>query len=206
MSRSFVFLFSTLSLGFIGSIFFKPYPFSWLIKLLPIGLLVFLAFKHQTDKSDRYFLLGLISSGFGDFFLDYDPTAWFIFGLGSFLIAHLFYLRALRPFHFSAHKWVQLGVCVYGVIICAILFPFLGELTLPVLIYMSVLLGMSLATLWTAPSNIYLVLGGISFVVSDSIIGLNKFYSPISYADVGIMFTYYLAQILLTFGFIKKRV
>ncbi len=90
-------IFILLATIFIASIFIKPYSLSWLVNLLPISVLIVFTWKNVKTKSERLFLCGLIFSGLGDFFLDYDRINWFVFGLGSFLVAHLFYMMSLRP-------------------------------------------------------------------------------------------------------------
>jgi len=89
---------------------------------------------------------------------------------------------------------------VYGVGIAWLLLPNLGELLIPVVAYMSVLLLMGMSSVLSRKTNAWLVLGGLSFVISDSIIGLNKFYSPIPDAHLLIMVTYYFAQFALFKG------
>ena len=53
-----------------------------------------------------------------------------------------------------------------------------------------------------AAGNAY-VLGAIAFVLSDSLLAVNKFYQPIPYAGVFIMLTYCAAQFLIVRGFIR---
>jgi uncharacterized membrane protein YhhN len=59
---------------------------------------------------------------------------------------------------------------------------------------------MGVFTLLSKISNLWLILGGISFIVSDSIIGIDKFYSPIPHAGILIMISYYFAQFSLVKG------
>jgi uncharacterized membrane protein YhhN len=68
---------------------------------------------------------------------------------------------------------------------------------------MVILLLMALATVFSEKSNGWLIAGGISFVISDSLLGFNKFYMPVAQADVLIMVSYYFAQFSLLMGFIK---
>ncbi len=184
---------------FIASTFFKPYPFSWLVKIIPMVLLIIITFQLMESKSERLFLMGLVFSTAGDFFLDYDRINWFVFGLGSFLLAHLFYMMALRPVE-RKNSLAVIAYSTYGFIICYVFYPGLGALFVPVLAYMSVLMMMGIFTLISRKSNIWLVIGGISFIISDSIIGINKFYTPIPHSHLLIMPTYYFAQFALVKG------
>lgn len=189
---------------FILSIFFKPYAFSWLVKLIPMVLLIFYAVKSLNKKGSSLFIAGLIFSAFGDFFLDYDRVNWFLFGLGAFFIAHLCYLFALTPVKKQNLSFVSL-YSVYGIAIFSVIAGGLGELFIPVLAYMSILLLMAITTLISTKSNKWLIVGGLSFVLSDSLIGLDKFYQPIVGAHFFIMASYYFAQYALYRGFLLSE-
>jgi len=196
-------LFFLMSLFFILSLFFKPYSLSWLMKLLPMAILVFIAISQLKDKTANIFIAGLACSSLGDFFLDYDSINGFIFGLGSFFIAHVCYLIVLKPI--EKKKLVLVGLYgVYGIAMLSLIASGLGELFIPVLAYMSILLIMAMMTLVSRRSNTWLILGGLSFVFSDSLIGIDKFYHQISYAPIMIMMSYYFAQYALLRGFIAS--
>jgi len=49
----------------------------------------------------------------------------------------------------------------------------------------------------------WMMIGAILFVVSDSLLAFNKFYSSFDYADVMIMLTYGVAQLFITGGATK---
>ena len=63
----------------------QPYPGSVIVKGLSVGPLAVLAFVAGSP------ILGtaLALSALGDVLLDLDPERLFVFGLGSFLVAHL---------------------------------------------------------------------------------------------------------------------
>lgn len=204
-------LFVFLAVNFILSTLIKPYPMSWAVKILPMFLLIGVAWKLLKNKSaqGRYFITGLVFSACGDFILDYDRVNWFIFGLGAFFIAHVFYLASLMPYvkklSQSKHYAFLISYLVYGVLMLSILSGGLGELFVPVVAYMSILLLMALATVFSQKSNNWLIIGGISFVLSDSLIGFDKFYSPIDNVSLFIMISYYFAQFSLLKGFLKYK-
>jgi len=196
-------LFFFVALIFILSIMVKPYPLSWLVKLLPMTVLIYAASTQLKSTAGKIFIAGIIFSSFGDFFLDYDRVNWFIFGLGSFFVAHVCYLMALKPIENKKLSLVGL-YSVYGVAMFSLIAGGLGELFIPVLAYMTILLVMAIMTLVSKRSNTWLVIGGLSFVFSDSLIGIDKFYQPIPYAHILIMISYYFAQYALLRGFIAS--
>jgi len=211
MHKSANILFFILASVFVVSLLFKPYPSSWLIKILPMVLLISIAWQASSKSKlviSKLFTLGLAFSACGDFILDVNREHWFIFGLGAFFIAHLFYLASLKPFTISFSKkniMVLLSYTLYGVIMLSILAEGLGDLLIPVIGYMTILLLMALATVLSKKSNRWLIIGGISFVLSDSLIGFDKFYMPIENVHIAIMISYYFAQYALLKGFLNSN-
>ncbi len=212
MNKQTTTLFVALACAFVLSTLIKPYPLSWAVKLLPILLLIGTTFKAisttaQPNNTNKFFLFGLLFSACGDFLLDYNRDAWFIFGLGAFFVAHLCYLKSLAPFstnHLGNKALPVLACyCIFGAFMFMQLAGGLGELFVPVLGYMGVLLLMALATVFSKKSNGWLILGGISFVISDSLIGFDKFNSPIFQSHVWVMISYYFAQFALVKGYLK---
>lgn len=212
MNKQLTTLFMIFASVFIISTLVKPYPLSWLVKLIPMLLLIAVAIQQKMlgnfkDKAANVVIAGLAFSALGDFILDYDRINWFIFGLGAFFIAHICYLLSLKPFHSKLFKeqrgLVTLGYVAYGIAMFALLSGGLGELFIPVLGYMSILLFMAIATLVSKKSNNWLILGGISFVFSDSLLGFDKFYLTIPHVHIAIMISYYFAQYALLRGFLK---
>ena len=198
-------LFALFATAYSLSTFLQPYPFSWLVKILPILILIVISLFEQKTLSDRLFLSGLVFSLLGDFFLGYDSINWFIFGLGSFLIAHLCYLFCLWPIE-KKHIVTIISYFVYGLAMFNVIAPGLGKLFIPVLMYMSVLLLMACFTLVSKKSNNWLVIGGLAFVASDLLLGVNKFYADIAYSHFLIIISYYFAQYSLVRGIFPKKV
>jgi uncharacterized membrane protein YhhN len=69
---------------------------------------------------------------------------------------------------------------------------------------MGILLMMAIATLVSKRTNVWLVIGGLSFVLSDSLLGIDKFYFPIPHATLFIMVSYYFAQFSLVKGYYRR--
>ena len=88
-----------------------------------------------------------------------------------------------------------------------ILYPRLGELKIPVMIYALVLTLMVVQSVFrlgrTSAKSFWLVFFGAAFfMVSDSLLAINKFYQPISFAGVWVMITYITAVYLIVDGVI----
>lgn len=205
IKKQYTLLFISLAIAFIVSTTSEPFAMSWGLKISPILLLIFVFSNNLESKTSRLFLCGLIFSMFGDIFLDVNREELFIWGLGAFFIAHIFYIFSLLPFKRKSLKAVSI-YALYGIAMCAVLASSLGDLLVPVIVYMAILLFMAISTIISTNSNQWLILGGLSFVISDSLIGINKFIVDIPSSAVFIMFFYYAAQYCLVTGMIKSTI
>lgn len=87
-------LFSIASITHLLVLYFVPNEVVFKLgsKILPILILIFLSFfkGNWRDKAGKFIFAGLIFSLFGDAFLAL-PGNYFVFGLGSFLMAQILY-------------------------------------------------------------------------------------------------------------------
>jgi uncharacterized membrane protein YhhN len=151
-------------------------------------------------------------------FADRDE-AFFMMGLLAFLIGHILYIFTYRQHQsgdpekglLSTQKIrYSFPVILAGTGLIVILFPTLRGLKLPVLVYSVAIMIMVITALFrygrTNTDSFWLVFGGsVLFMISDSILALNKFYSPIPLAGFLIMLTYSAAQYLIVKGIIRHR-
>ena len=153
----------------------------------------------------------LIFSWLGDILLMFEPVNknFFLYGLVSFLVAHIFYIIFFKKV--QAKELVKLNwlffilVLAYYNILMYILNPHLGEMLWPVRIYgfvisMMFLLALHMLGIKNKEAGKMLVAGALLFVVSDSVLALNKFYQSFEYAGIITMLSYGLAQLLITIG------
>jgi uncharacterized membrane protein YhhN len=175
----------------------------WLTKpaLMPVLLAVAVTGDKGTGDAanDPRLLSGLGLSWLGDVALLGEGDGPFTLGLGSFLIAHLSYLAAFRRHRAGAVRdriWIA---AAYGFAWCslnALLWNRTGRLRLPVLIYGTILTAMGLAAFDTG--NPETAIGGAAFLLSDSILALDKFgVVTLPAADGMVMATYTAAQALI---------
>ncbi|SHG23322.1 lysoplasmalogenase [Flavobacterium defluvii] len=183
-----------------------------LIPLLILG--VYFSKKFQTKK---ILLTALIFSWIGDVILLFAEIAeiYFILGLVSFLISHIFYCILFnRQFKEKNKRNTiifligSILIAVYLIGMLSVLLPSLGDLKIPVIVYASVISTMLLFAyngllIWKKPANQYVFLGALFFVVSDSVLAINKFHFPIQKSSFIIMLTYLVAQYLIVKGILK---
>lgn len=184
--------------------------------LILASLLLFFYFKseHLTIKTKRLMLLALTMSLIGDVFLMFDEISpnYFIAGLLSFLLAHLFYILVFidkrnnkqRPLVFFA----ILIFYTFGLLY--LLRNGLGAMLIPVIVYVFAILSMAITASLrkgkVSPFSYNLVLiGALLFLISDSFVAINKFYSDIPSEHLIIMSTYSIAQYCIVMGVLKQE-
>lgn len=190
-------------------------PLHYIAKpLLLIALLVFFIKQSQKlHKSVRILTsIALVCSLFGDVFLMFDDQnqLFFILGLVAFLIAHIFYVLVFLK-HRNTNKSPYLFITAL-ILYANTLFYFiksnLGDLLIPVVVYMLVILSMATTAFMrhqkvNSLSFSLVLLGAFFFLISDSLLSLNLFYKPLPLANISIMTTYALAQYLIVIGILK---
>jgi uncharacterized membrane protein YhhN len=160
---------------------------------------------------NKWILLALFFSWAGDVLLMFEPKdkIFFLLGLSSFLIAHIFYIVF---FHFvrvrekiKGNPWFLVVVVIYYAVLINFLSPYLADMKIPVLVYgivISVMLMMAMHMLFikNKPAGKWMMIGALMFVMSDSILAINKFYQSFETAGILIMLTYGLAQLFIVEG------
>jgi len=194
------------ALLFLATMHMSPYPFDFAVKTIPILCLAVLAFRNITGIKGILIGIGLLFSGCGDVLLHIDGGAYFVHGLGSFLIAHLFYIAAFirQPAIARPRLPVLLAIGVFGVIMGVQLFPHLGDMLIPVAAYLFIIFAMGISAALGAANHTLVIAGAGLFILSDSLIAINQFLTPVPLSDLLIMITYYLAQLFITFGSSKQ--
>lgn len=148
---------------------------------------------------------GILFSLGGDIFLMLPRDA-FVWGLASFLVAHLFYIAAYISRAGLQMSWLLLAPFVlYVAVLLYLLLPHTGAVRAPVILYALVLMAMGwqAAALWWAVRDTAALLamaGALLFIASDSILALDRFRAPIAQRDLLVMSTYYSALLLIAWS------
>jgi uncharacterized membrane protein YhhN len=177
-------------------------------------LLALAAAAHPVVRERRWLMPALLFSAVGDVLLAIPWwAASFVLGLGAFLLAHLCFLGALLPLaRGSGRSRLRLiavaSVCAGCVALLAWFWPQLGRdgMTIPVTVYMLVLVAMVSAALLARLPTLWTAFGAVSFAWSDAMIGISRFVLGNEALAVPIWWTYAAAQVLITAGFFFGRV
>lgn len=191
------------------------------LKVLLMPVLAFYLWNNIVGKSkNKLFLTSILALSFsyaGDIILMIpgNNPLFFIGGLVSFLVAHLFYTKlftTLSPLNKNIIKknpiWI-LGVILFLTAFLSYLVPKIDSaLKIPVIAYALIICTMLISTLsleekiGIRPHNM-IVAGAILFVLSDSILALNKFdssFQGINFMHALVMITYISAQGFIVYG------
>lgn len=182
--------------------------------LIVVSLLIFFFSQSQGfhKKLRTLMILALVFSLIGDIALLFDDgnSNYFIIGLVSFLLAHVMYIAVFLRERDSRKSPVGFVVSlfIYAALLFYMLKDGLGDLLLPVIIYMIVILSMSTSAFmrnkYTDITNYnWVFIGAMLFMISDSILALDKFYQTFKLSSISIMLTYALAQYCIVIGILK---
>jgi uncharacterized membrane protein YhhN len=182
---------------------------------MPLLIVLFiLQSKNFASSLKKWVVLALVFSWAGDVLLMFESTNgnFFIFGLVTFLIAHIFYIlfyeNVIRKEGLRKNYWWFLPVSIYYIALIYILSPNLGDMKLSVRIYGIVISYMLIQALQTGRikdlgAATLMIAGAVLFITSDSILAINKFSQPFENAGIAIMLTYGIAQLLITLGAVR---
>lgn len=189
--------------------------------LVPILLFaIFFGSKHSKHQKSKVLInMGLLFCFFGDILLlQHTGISNFVLGLFSFLIAlvlfNIFFLRQ-TGFRFTRNTnlaTVVVLVLLYLGALFWILYPKLQpeRLEIPVAAYSLVMAALVVTAFNTQNTRRikrlalhYYIPGSIFFMLSDSLLALDRFYSEFRFAGVAVMLTYGIALYLLSVGFVR---
>jgi len=182
---------------------FHTRQLAWPFKPFPVFiLLLYLTLQPHQSFYTILIATGLFFSFIGDIFL-LQEDRFFIQGLVSFLVAHLFYIGGLV----LQTGWQPIHIIPFILIFVAFWMIFrriqdnLKSLTLPVILYIIVIGVM----VWRAFCRLgyqdilgdgvwWTALGALLFMTSDLFLALHKFDRPLKNRDNCVMIPYYLGQ------------
>jgi uncharacterized membrane protein YhhN len=181
--------------------------------------LYYLLFRTKREMTTPV-LWAFFFSWVGDIFLMFSHTGehFFFAGVGGFFLAQLTYIYVFATFSENgARGYLERNLIVgslflgYAAGIVYLLYPGLEGVMKPVImVYALSLIGMSMMALnrkgrVNRASFLLVFIGSVLFVLSDSMIALNRFYTEIPLAGFWIMLTYIAAQYMIMRGLILEK-
>ncbi len=174
-----------------------------LLKPIPILLLAFAAWRWAHPRWHRSLILALLFSAVGDVLLAAHGMVGGLFtaGLASFLVAQVLYAQCFWR-HRGPQRWRVAAALAYlplAALVAWRILPGTADMAVPVALY-SVAITAMVTGAAMADRPLLLLAGALSFALSDAILAIDHFISPVPGAGVLIMGSYYLAQGLLCAG------
>lgn len=208
------FLFAVILIGDLVGIQLQNNEIQFFLKPLIIpALMGYFLFQTngKINNLKKWILLALFFSWTGDVLLMFESNGeiFFLSGLSAFLIAHVFYIIFFHNVRvrekIKSNLWLLLLVVVYYATLIWLLSPYLGDKKIPVRIYGIVIsfmfmLAMHMLFIKNKTAGKWMMFGALLFVISDSLLAINKFYSSFEGAGILIMLTYGLAQLFIAEG------
>ena len=188
--------------------------------LLMLTLAIYFIYSVELKtKSNMLIFVGLLFSQVGDTLLMYVPSNanFFLAGLGAFLITQILYTISFYLYENENQGFIKKNLYL--------ILPFLAYLggllyflipnipsafEPPIVVYACVITVMSIAACNLFTKMKYtnwkiLFYGVLLFVISDSLIAVNKFLMHLSYSGLLIMPTYILGQFMIVEGVRKEK-
>ena len=175
------------------------------LAIMPALLLGFLlALPRRRGNIVVLGTIGILLSLAGDALLESPGDLGFLFGLASFLLAHLAYLVLfLGPLRERRISWLAAVYALWWVVLLVLLVPHVGVLVVPVAAYGLVLAASATAALGT---NRLAMVGALVFLCSDTILAFHLFYPDFGFwqVDFTIMSLYIAGQGLIILGAVSR--
>ena len=188
--------------------------------LIMIWVAVYFMIFRKKKQFTVPILVAFFFSWVGDNFLMFSgkDELYFFAGVGGFFIAQLTYIYTFTRFSEKGGKGFLQKNLIIGFLFIAyvagiyyLLYPNLEGMMRPIIfIYALSLIGMSMMALNRSgrvnhKSYLLVFIGSVLFVLSDSMIALDKFYAEIPLGGFWIMITYISAQYLIMRGLILEK-
>ena len=189
--------------------------------LLMITLLIYFWSESDHRKEEKWVkhvTLALAFSWIGDVMLMFTHKSFMLFfaGLSAFLFAHIIYVitytratyRNKLSIRFSVVPILLLG---YFIVMSWLILPYVASIIqVPLAVYGFILLMMASAAWYrNGETNIlsfqWVFVGALMFIVSDSLLAINRFSQTLPFANQAVMITYIAAQWLIVSGLLKHQ-
>jgi uncharacterized membrane protein YhhN len=164
-------------------------------KPVPALALAAIVLAARRDAYGAALAAGLVLSAFGDILL--EVRGRFVAGLGTFLCAHVAYTAAFLR---DERRWRGGRAVPFAVWLLAAfawIRPGLGDMTIPVVVYMcaiGTMLWRVAARVGDHPGATAALTGAILFGLSDTLIAIDRFRAPIPGAPYAIILLYWAGQ------------
>jgi uncharacterized membrane protein YhhN len=188
------------------------------IKWFSIATLIMIVFRFLTCKQDLFLVTAMVFHSLGDLFLAHPYSDWLLYSLGPFLLGHVFYImtfksdlpeyQKLKATLSLAKKALITASVIYMVVMGSILIPALMHtpIAIPIALYMVIVSLMVVLSVLPQYKSPLMTVGCWMYIVSDSLIAIDRFYAPLPYPLTYLSWPlYYVGQVLISLGLLREK-
>ena len=207
-------LFVIVSLCDLAGIIFHLNQLRLIFK--PLLMLTLLLLYLVSERNfNGWYISALVFSFLGDVLLLFEGEIYFMLGLISFLLAHVIYIKIVFGWlNNTSLKTKAVAAIPFLILFFALINLLknnLNDLFIPVVIYGITISVMGFVSLLNylndkSSSALFMVVGASLFIISDSVLAINKFYSTNEFFPIVIMLTYLMAQYLIFKAVITQKI
>jgi len=197
--------FIAFSLFYIATPGLIPTDWRWFFKIIPILLLLQLVISRAAGTVRTLLVIALLFSATGDVLLAMEGR--FVQGLGAFLLAQITYtiLFTMQGRWQPQRLWWTGLIVLYALLCTVYIVPEAGNMKVPIVAYMVAISLMAISAGFREDSKfLWVAIGALVFMVSDTLIAVNRFVISLEYSGIAVMGTYYLAQALICTGVLRS--
>ena len=190
---------SIMGIIYIFFIPHEPVGLKIFMKLIPMALIILFAMMTKSTLPPMYkriIVIGLFVCMIAD-----GVIYWFMAGLITFFIGHIFYIFAFRHVSQKAMpKWAGTLLLLYG---AGMVFWIAGsqfqagELILGIAIIAYIIIILTMGWLAIRTRLPFAIIGAFLFIFSDSVLAIDRFIYDIPNRDAFVMISYYGAQVFI---------
>lgn len=199
-------IFSFTALAYMALVCYIAYPLTTFLKPLPIlCLLIAVGVSSIPFKAKSLLIFALCCSLAGDMVLTLPSKKVIEFGIIAFFLTHLCYITLLLNQSQFTRKRITYFLLFLLPLIYGLygMLPYWQDKTLIVALYCIILIVLFFCASNVGINRLIFISGVVLFLISDATLGLSLFIYPQLKAQIFIMATYYSAQWLLTYGFLR---
>jgi len=188
------------------------------VKWLSITALTAIVIRYLTTRQEWFLVLALFFHSVGDIILAHPYEDYLMYSMGPFLLGHICYIltfksdipavAAIRRSLSRAKVALIAAGVLYPMVMATILIPPLYDtpLIIPVIVYMVIVSIMVISSVVAGYRLPWMTLGCWLYILSDSLIAIDKFYVPLpSQLHMLSWPLYYAGQILIAGGLLKEK-
>ncbi len=221
ISRRFNYIYAGVFLLVMSTLSFWPHvkAFPWLeflsrpLIMISLGIYYIINIPRNYTWQHLIFGIGLFFALLGDILSLFEHEIIYYFVIVCFMICQLSYTYVLyheRSGWIQKHPYVLLFFVFYALLLLSVLWSNLDQLKAIAIVYAFVILSMGAMAInrkgnVSQKSYVLVLSGSVLFIISDSLIAIDRYTYNLPYEGISIMSIYMIAQYSLVIGYLENQ-